>query len=95
MEFPEGVGFTDASTIPGEEAFTTGARAGGTFDLPLTEIHEHLAPYHAMQIEDFVGALREDREPAVTGRDAIRSLEIIQAIYVSSRTGTTVELAHA
>jgi predicted dehydrogenase len=48
-----------------------------------------------MQIEDFVGAIRDGREPAVTGRDAVRSLEIVEAIYASSRTGTTVELAQA
>jgi predicted dehydrogenase len=95
MEFPEGIGFTDASTIPGAETFASGPRVGGTFDRPLAEIHDHLAPYHAMQIEDFVAALREDREPAVTGRDAVRSLEIIQAIYASSRSGATVELAPA
>ncbi|MET0521147.1 MAG: Gfo/Idh/MocA family oxidoreductase, partial [Jiangellaceae bacterium] len=35
---------------------------------------------------------REDREPAVTGREAVRSLEIIEAIYTSSRTGAAVEL---
>jgi predicted dehydrogenase len=45
-----------------------------------------------MQIQDFVRALRDGREPAVTGRDAIRSLEIVEAIYASSRTGATVEL---
>jgi predicted dehydrogenase len=95
MEFPEGVGRTDESTIPGAEEFATGPRVGGTFDLPLAEIHDHLAPYHAMQIADFVAALRDDREPAVTGRDAVRSLEIIEAIYTSSRTGATVELTTA
>jgi predicted dehydrogenase len=92
-EFPEGVGFTDTSTVPGEEAFASGPRVGGVFDLPLSDIHHHLAPYHAMQIAEFVDALREGREPAVTGRDAVRSLEIIEAIYTSSRTGATVELA--
>jgi predicted dehydrogenase len=93
MEFPEGVGFTDASTIPGDEVFAGGPRVGGTFDLPLAEIHDHLAPYHALQIEDFVDALREGREPAVTGRDALRPLEIVEAVYTSSLAGTTVELA--
>lgn len=94
MEFPEGIGFTDASTIPGEEAFAFGPRVGTVFDLPLAEIHDHLAPYHAMQIEDFIDALRSGREPAVTGHDAVGSLEIIEAIYTSSRTGATVELIH-
>jgi UDP-N-acetyl-2-amino-2-deoxyglucuronate dehydrogenase len=43
-----------------------------------------------MQIEEFVGAVRERREPAVTGREAVKSLEIIRAIYESSRTGAPV-----
>jgi predicted dehydrogenase len=91
-EFPEGVGFTDLWTVPGETEFTSGYAAGGTFDLPLAAIHDHLAPFHARQIEDFVAALRADREPAVTGREAMRSLEIVEAIYASSRTGAAVEL---
>jgi UDP-N-acetyl-2-amino-2-deoxyglucuronate dehydrogenase len=95
MEFPEGVGFLDASTIPGEEGFAVGPRAGATFDLPLARIHDHLAPYHLMQIQEFVEALRHGREPAVTGRDAVRSLEIVEAVYASSRAGTTVRLAGA
>jgi len=92
MEFPEGVGFTDVWTMPGEEAFAHGYGVGRTVDLPLAEIHDHLAPYHATQIEDFIRALRDDREPAVTGRDAVRSLEIIEAIYASSDSGAPVEL---
>jgi UDP-N-acetyl-2-amino-2-deoxyglucuronate dehydrogenase len=40
----------------------------------------------------FVAALREDREPAVTGLDAVRSLEAVQAIYRSSRTGAEAEI---
>ena len=82
-EFPEGVGFTDVWTVPGEEEFAAVYRAGGPFDLPLARIHEHLVPYHAMQIEDFIDAVRDDREPAVTGREAIGSLEIVQGIYES------------
>ncbi|GIF42278.1 Gfo/Idh/MocA family protein [Actinoplanes xinjiangensis] len=92
MEFPEGVGFTDVRTLPGEETFAGGYVAGRPFDLALSEIHEHLAPYHARQIADFVAALRADREPAVTGRDALRSLAIVEAVYESSRTGSAVEL---
>jgi UDP-N-acetyl-2-amino-2-deoxyglucuronate dehydrogenase len=92
QEFPEGVGFTDASTIPGEEEFARGPRVGGPFDLPLAEIHDHLVPYHAMQVAEFVDAVRGGREPAVTGRDAVRSLEIIQAVYASSRTGVAVDI---
>jgi predicted dehydrogenase len=49
-------------------------------------------PYHRRQIEDFVDAVRTGRDPAVTGRDAVRSLEIVQAVYESSRTGAPVTL---
>jgi predicted dehydrogenase len=45
-----------------------------------------------MQIDDFVAAVRQDREPAVTGYDAVRSLEIVEAIYRSSQTGAAVEI---
>jgi UDP-N-acetyl-2-amino-2-deoxyglucuronate dehydrogenase len=95
MEFPEGVGYTDVWTIPGEEAFADVYRVEKAFDLPLAEIHAHLVPFHAMQIEDFIDALRNDRDPAVTGREAIKSLEIVLAIYESSRTGTAVELTRS
>ncbi|MCW6003341.1 Gfo/Idh/MocA family oxidoreductase [Micromonospora sp. CPCC 205371] len=95
MEFPEGVGFTDLSTLPGEETSQTGRLEAGAPDLPLAEIHDHLAPYHARQIEDFLDAIAHDREPAVTGVDAVRSLQIIEAIYASSRSGAPVNLTHA
>jgi predicted dehydrogenase len=92
MEFPEGVGFTDISTVPGDEVSQTGRVRAGSPDLPLARIHEHLVPYHARQVEDFVDAVRHDREPAVTGHDAVRSLEIVEAVYRSSRTGAAVDL---
>ena len=92
MEFPEGVGLTDVWTIPGEEEYAQVYRSGGTFDIPLAEIHQHLVPYHTMQVEDFVDALRQGRDPAVTGREAAKSLAIVQAIYESSRTGEAVVL---
>jgi predicted dehydrogenase len=91
-EFPEGVGFADLWSLPGEEAYEQVYRPGMPFDIPLAEIHRHLVPYHTMQIEDFVRAVRAGREPAVTGREAVKSLEIVQAIYESSRTGAPVSL---
>jgi len=51
--------------------------------------------FHAMQLRDFMQAVRDDRAPAVTGRDAVKSLEIILAIYESSRTGLPVKLPMA
>jgi predicted dehydrogenase len=48
--------------------------------------------FHALQIQDFLRAVRDGREPAVTGRDGRRSLEVILAIYESQRTGQPVRL---
>lgn len=40
---------------------------------------------HRLQIEDFVRAVADDREPFITGRDAIQPLRVILAIYESAR----------
>ena len=47
---------------------------------------------HQRQIEDFVQAIRTDREPAVNGEEGRRSLAVVQAIYESARTGSQVAL---
>jgi predicted dehydrogenase len=94
-EFPEGLAFTDVSTLDDQRVLHAGRATASMGDLPLAEIHDHLAPYHAMQIADFVAAVREVREPAVTGRDAVRSLEIIEAIYDSSRSGDAVQIGRS
>lgn len=47
---------------------------------------------HQMQVENLVRAVREDHDPMVTGEEARRSVEIILAIYESSRTGREVRL---
>lgn len=92
-EFPESVGFTGVWSIRREEEFTPLHRAGGTFDIPLADIHTHLVPFRRLQIEDFINAIREGQEPLVTGRNAVKSLEIILAIYESSQSGHAVDLS--
>lgn len=48
---------------------------------------------HRMQIQDFVDAIREDRDPFMTCRDALEPLKVILAIYESSRRdGSRVSL---
>jgi predicted dehydrogenase len=47
---------------------------------------------HRRQIADMAAAVREDRPPAVTGRDGRRTVELIHAIYRSSANGKAVEL---
>ena len=45
---------------------------------------------HKRQLEDFVLAIREDRDPAVDGAEARRAVELVLAIYESARTGRPV-----
>jgi predicted dehydrogenase len=47
---------------------------------------------HAHQIQDLIDAVRRDREPELSGREARRAVELILAIYRSSETGELVEL---
>jgi UDP-N-acetyl-2-amino-2-deoxyglucuronate dehydrogenase len=47
---------------------------------------------HAAQIADLLAAVEAGREPAVSGQSAREALEIVLAVYESSRTGRTVSL---
>ena len=48
---------------------------------------------HIVHVQDLCEAIINDREPAVPGREARKAVEIIKAIYLSSRLGgSTVEL---
>ena len=47
---------------------------------------------HRVQLQDMVEAIREDRDPVLTGEDARVSLAIVMAIYESARTGREVLL---
>jgi predicted dehydrogenase len=48
--------------------------------------------YHALQIQDFLQAILEDRPPQVTGEDGLRVVALIQAIYRSNREARSVRL---
>lgn len=48
---------------------------------------------HMRQIEDMIQAIREDRQPAVDGAEGRKPLEIVMAVYESSRTGETIRFA--
>lgn len=47
---------------------------------------------HRAQIEDFANAIREGREPAIPGRDGRKAVELICAIYRSSRENAIVRI---
>jgi len=48
---------------------------------------------HQFQVDDLSQAILEDREPFVTGDSARKAVELILAIYESSRTGREVSMA--
>lgn len=48
--------------------------------------------YHRLQIGDFVGAVREGREPLVPGEEGRKTVELIEAIYRAGRTRSVVRL---
>ncbi len=85
-EMPEGrEGVNDVWNIPGEEAhqhdWQAAAAPGPGFP-----------GFHVLQIQDFLQAVRDGRPPAVSGAEAKKALEIILAIYESSRSGRVVTL---
>jgi len=47
---------------------------------------------HRALIEDFINAVREDRDPVCSGTEGRRSLVLAEAIYESARTGKAVKL---
>ncbi|MGI8483233.1 MAG: Gfo/Idh/MocA family protein [Thermomicrobiales bacterium] len=79
------LGVNDLWSIPGEESLRKKwfQEDDGIKGFP---------QFHIAQIQDFLQAVRDDRAPAVTGAEARKSLEIILAIYESSRTGLPVKL---
>jgi predicted dehydrogenase len=47
---------------------------------------------HARQIEDFIDAIREDRDPAISLSETVRTMQVIEAIYESAQTGKPVRV---
>ena len=79
----------DLWTIPGEESLLAAFQAEDRVTFGAVDATCH---YHALQIRDFLCAVRDDREPAVTAADGRAVVELFEAIYRSNRTGLPVEL---
>jgi len=47
---------------------------------------------HTRQFRDFLDAMKQDRAPAIDGREGRRSVEIILAVYKAAETGRSVKL---
>ncbi len=48
---------------------------------------------HGMELQDIADAVREGRPPLVTGKEALKSLAIVEAIYTSAETGKEVSVS--
>lgn len=93
-EFPEGSdGRVDLWAVAGTVSTEPAHPEGAEPNVPLATINGQLVPHHTAQVRDFVRAIREGGEPAITGRDATAALRILLAVYESSRTGSPVRFA--
>jgi predicted dehydrogenase len=79
----------DLWTIPGEEPLLAGFQAEDRATFGRIDGTTH---YHALQIRDFVTAIRENRAPLVTGEDGRAVVELFAAIYRSQRERQPITL---
>lgn len=70
-----------------EEAPPIGNKEGGSDD-PKSISEDG----HSIYVDDMIKAIKEDREPLVTGEEARKSVDLILAIYKSSRTRLEVKI---
>lgn len=62
---------------------------GDPFKAPKPDQREKLA--NGWMIDDLVAAVREGREPACSGREALHAIEMVMAVYQSSLSGNRVK----
>ena len=79
----------DLWTIPGEEHLLAEFQAS---DRAWFQSIDPIAHYHALQIQDFLQAIRAGRPPLVTGEDGRAVVEIFSAIYESNKSTSSVSL---
>jgi predicted dehydrogenase len=79
----------DVWTIPGEEHLLAHFQAEDRVRFARLDATTH---YHALQIQDFLQAIRAGRPPQVTGEDGRAAVELFTAIYLSNRERRPVSL---
>ena len=79
----------DLWTIPGEEEL---AEKWKMEDVRHFSSIDPMTHYMERQIEDFLFALEENRDPLVTGEDGRRTVELFTAIYRSTRDNLPIKL---
>jgi predicted dehydrogenase len=80
----------DLWTIPGEEGLLSDFQGADRRLFAAIKATEH---YHALQIADFLEAIRNNRPPLATGEDGRAVVALFEAIYESQRTGRPVRMA--
>jgi UDP-N-acetyl-2-amino-2-deoxyglucuronate dehydrogenase len=80
--------FNDVWTIPGEDHLLPKWKEEDAQLFKSVKPTEH---FHRLQIQDFLHALIERRQPAVTGEDGRRTVELFTAIYRATRSGKPVQ----
>jgi predicted dehydrogenase len=80
--------FNDIWTIPGEEHLLAEWAAEDRERCERLDVMSH---YHTLQIRDFLQSILENREPAVTGREARKHVEAFTAVYRSQRDRQPVQ----
>ena len=83
--------------VPGGDSGACKLNGNGGVDVKIgtaaTEPTAIATEGHQIQISDLCRAIREDRDPMVTGEEARKAVEVILAIYESARTGLPVHLS--
>jgi predicted dehydrogenase len=77
----------DLWTIPGEETLLARFQAEDRARFAAIRATSH---YHTLQIQDFLQAILQEREPEVTGDEGRRVVALVQAIYQSNRESRPV-----
>ena len=80
----------DLWTIPGEETLLARFQAEDRERFAQVNATHH---YHALQIQDFLEAVRDDRPPLVTGEDGRIVVAMIAAVYRSQRERRPIPFA--
>jgi predicted dehydrogenase len=79
----------DLWTVPGEEHLLAAFQAEDRARFARIDATAH---YHALQVQDFLRAVREGRPPLVTGEEGRVVVEMFNALYRSQREGRPVRL---
>ncbi|MFT3960752.1 Gfo/Idh/MocA family protein [Propionivibrio sp.] len=85
-------GTEGALTVPKLELWRYAAERGWGFPLQRERLAVEATDPLVRQIRHFCAVVRGEAEPKITGRDAVRTLLAVQAVFEAARTGHTIEV---